>query len=37
MKAKEDRRAAIDEAIGSFRQRVENVLRAVATTLERSR
>jgi PAS domain S-box-containing protein len=29
MKAKEDRRAAIDEAIGSFRQRVENVLRAV--------
>jgi methyl-accepting chemotaxis protein len=29
MKAKEDRRAAVDEAIGSFRQRVENVLRAV--------
>jgi methyl-accepting chemotaxis protein len=29
MKATEDRRAAVDEAIGSFRQRVENVLRAV--------
>ena len=29
MKAKEDRRATIEEAIGSFRQRVENVLRAV--------
>jgi len=34
MKAKEDRRAAIEEAIGSFRQRVENVLRAVGDNAE---